>query len=319
MAVISSKDLLGYNDHGFHEKNLESYKENILKYDLKEEVAALKEMVIKQGQEISGLKEEVSLFNKKTKEQELLMHSQEKVKSDLQNVVQKQNEKIAEMQTVMKRQSSQIIVLKETVDHQSDRIRTLEIQLKTEELFENGENEDATDFTNVTGQYVFSNKNLPEAYAMNEGFNSTKSARKSRATASINIAFSTYLDHSLYHLSSGHVIKCNQVLLNVGNAYNTYTGSFTVPRAGVYLLTFTINCHISGTITYLKLISNNRNIIDAVCIPPGKFHDIMGGNTAIVQLSAGESVWLEVFGTTNGQLQTDGTYRYVSFSGVLLF
>ena len=107
-----------------------------------------------------------------------------------------------------------------------------------------------------------------------------------------------------------------------GNAYSTITGLFTVPKTGVYLLTFTINTHsdrISEIRTYVKLVSNNKNIIDAISILKATGRDQMGGNTAIVQLSAGESVWLEVFGTTNGQLQSDGNYRYVSFSGVLLF
>ena len=140
---------------------------------------------------------------------------------------------------------------------------------------------------------------------------------------STNIAFSAYLDHNLNHLTSGFLIKCNQALLNVGNAYNTITGIFTVPKTGVYLLTFTISSNnrhgMFETKTYIKLVSNGRNIIDGVSNLSAETSDQMGGNTAIVQLGAGESVWLEVFGGTNGHLQSDGYYRYVSFSGVLLF
>ena len=148
-----------------------------------------------------------------------------------------------------------------------------------------------------------------------------KIARKTRLLASANVAFSAYLDHSIYHLTSGYLIKCNKALLNVGNAYNTITGLFTVPQTGVYLLTFTINTHVgtSAATIFVKLVSNNKNIIDAVSKLPAGDYDQMGGNTAIVQLSAGESVWLEVFATTTGELQSDETFRYVSFSGVLLF
>ena len=248
----------------------------------------------------------------------MLINTQDKLISELENTAQKQNEKIADLQFVIKEHG------RETVDNHSGRIETLETELNSLKLFDNENIENDTDLTNVTGTYDISSKNTPDAHFINKGHNSVRPtiARKSRILASTNIAFSAYLDHDLDLLTTGHLVKCNQALLKVGNAYNTITGLFTVPKTRVYLLTFTINTHsdrISEIRTYVKLVSNNKNIIDAVFILKATGRDQMGGNTAIVQLSAGESVWLEVFGTTNGQLQSDGNYRYVSFSGVLLF
>ena len=340
MSVISSKELLGNNN--LQHDTIEGDKENQLESDLKNEVAALREMVLNQGQEtsglklkqeqeisglkqeISGMKQEIFLLNKKTKEQHMLIYSQDKLISELENVVEKQNEKIAELEVVTKQQSSKISFLKETVDTHWDRIKTLDMEENSPELFENGNTENGTALTNDTGTYDISSENINEPHFENKGHNAIPNiARKSRISASTNIAFSAYLDHNLNHLTSGYLIKCNQALLNVGNAYNTITGLFTVPKTGVYLLTFTINTNNRpSTIeakTYVKLVSNNKNIIDAVINIPVNTSDQMGGNTAIVQLSAGESVWLEVFGTTLGQLDSDRSYRYVSFSGVLLF
>ena len=134
------------------------------------------------------------------------------------------------------------------------------------------------------------------------------------------VAFSAYLDNKLTQLSTGHVIKCNKPLLNIGNAYNAHTGVFTVPTTGVYLLTFTICDNAPGHWTFVKLVVDDRNLVDAVLSPvPSGFSDFMGGNTAIVQLSASESVWLEVYNTATGELESEEKFRYVTFSGVLLF
>ena len=54
-----------------------------------------------------------------------------------------------------------------------------------------------------------------------------------RDVATERVAFSTYLDHEIYNMGQGHHIICNQVLLNDGNHYNSFTGIFTVPQTGV--------------------------------------------------------------------------------------
>ena len=58
--------------------------------------------------------------------------------------------------------------------------------------------------------------------------------------STVNVAFSAYLDHDENNLGAKETLVFNQILLNEGNSYNKYTGSFTAPTAGVYSFTFFI-------------------------------------------------------------------------------
>ena len=133
------------------------------------------------------------------------------------------------------------------------------------------------------------------------------------------VAFSAYLSNVINNMNMGYTIKCDQVLLNDGNAYSPYTGAFTVPQTGVYLLTFTITASNSADKTHVKLVSNNKNIVDAVAYVTGGNHHVMGGNTAIVRLISGEKVWMEIYAAAGVQLYSLPDYRWVTFSGVFLY
>ncbi|XP_052259149.1 heavy metal-binding protein HIP-like [Dreissena polymorpha] len=54
-----------------------------------------------------------------------------------------------------------------------------------------------------------------------------------------SVAFSAYLNRDAINLSRSHTIQFQGVVLNDGNAYNKYTGVFTVPLDGVYFLLIT--------------------------------------------------------------------------------
>ena len=142
--------------------------------------------------------------------------------------------------------------------------------------------------------------------------------QKQRQT-STRVAFSAYLSHAINNMSIGFTIKCDQVLLNDGNAYSPYSGTFTVPETGVYLLTFYITAANLGDRTHVKLVSKNVNIIDAVVSVKDSWHFTMGGNTAIVRLNSGDRVWMEIYDTAGVQLYSRLDYRWVTFSGVLLY
>ena len=136
---------------------------------------------------------------------------------------------------------------------------------------------------------------------------------------SSGVAFSAYLSHNINNMSIGFTIKCDQVLLNDGNAYSPYSGTFTAPKTGVYLLTFYITAVNLGDRTHVKLVSNNVNIIDAVVSVKDSWHFTMGGNTAIVRLNSGDRVWMEIYDTAGVELYSRLDYRWVTFSGVLLY
>ena len=54
-------------------------------------------------------------------------------------------------------------------------------------------------------------------------------------------AFSAYLNESVFHLSSGDIVKYDKVLLNEGDHYNSFTGVFTCPVDGMYMFSFFID------------------------------------------------------------------------------
>ena len=95
----------------------------------------------------------------------------------------------------------------------------------------------------------------------------------------------------------------------------------TVPSTGIWLLTYTIASYHHGYHIKVRLVVDNRHIVDAVAdsLRATTYKDDMTGNTAIIRLNAGESVWLEVFGNTNGELSSDSTSRLVTFSGAFLY
>ena len=132
------------------------------------------------------------------------------------------------------------------------------------------------------------------------------------------IAFSAYLGHQIDHLAPGHTVKCDQVILNDGGAYNSFTGAFTVPQTGVYLLTFNIDVYHDGRYEGVHLIVNNRKIVDAVAAGNDN-KDAMSGNTALIRLTQGESVWLETFFSADGELVSKSDLRLTTFSGILLY
>ena len=148
--------------------------------------------------------------------------------------------------------------------------------------------------------------------------NNGKGVLPKRDTATEGVAFSAYLDHEIYHMGSGHTIKCNQVLLNDGNHYNNFTGIFTVPQTGVYLLTFSFGVQHAPDKTSVRLVVNNREIVDATGQVLGTWQRSSSSNTAIIRLNLDESVWLENIITGSEVVSMQG-YRYTTFSGVRLY
>ena len=140
-----------------------------------------------------------------------------------------------------------------------------------------------------------------------------------RGVADEGVAFSAYLDHILGHVSAGHTIKCNRILTNRGHAYNEHTGQFTVPITGIYLLTFHFANKLNTGYLQVRLVVDDRPVVDGGADSIQFDHWSMGGNTVVVSLKTGETVWLEIVGDTGGEVESTNTERFTTFSGVLLF
>lgn len=139
-----------------------------------------------------------------------------------------------------------------------------------------------------------------------------------RSIESQPFAFSAYLGHNIPHTAVGHTIKCDQIILNYGNGYNAYTGVFTVRITGLYLFTFNIAVYNPNKYIGVRLVVDNRGIVDVIAGTHPYMHT-MAGNTAIIQVNENESVWLESFSSSDGEVISDPNSRVTTFSGALLY
>jgi len=122
-------------------------------------------------------------------------------------------------------------------------------------------------------------------------------------------------------MSPGYTVKFNRVHLNDGNGYNTHTGAFTAPMSGVYLFTYHWNSHYSST--YLELIVDDLQQAAAFSHPYPNHVETMVGQTVIIRVNAGQSVWVEEKQGPDGDIYVKpaGTpaSEYATFAGVLLY
>lgn len=127
------------------------------------------------------------------------------------------------------------------------------------------------------------------------------------------VAFTVYLDHAVSHLAVDQFIHFNKVLLNEGNAFNVSSGKFLCPQSGIHLFSFNLQSEGIG-LTAAKLVVDGINQLDAISTNPNE----MGGNTAVLRITVGQSVWVANHFRSDVELFDTDDFRYTSFSGVLL-
>ena len=293
-----------------------------------------------------------SRINKQDSEMEIMKRVIRKLKTNvnekgtiLKQVLQENKKCVAELQSPKHSIEHIEKVVNSELAHDNDprkaiieNSKNVKVSLNTKSVRSSGETNQASDKItsmktgiNVTTSELVGNDNrtiLRKGISMSGLYEGGKQIRKQfrngkgvlskRDTVTEGVAFSAYLDHSIYQMGIGHHIICNQALLNDGNHYNTFTGTFTVPQTGVYLLTFNFGIeHINEVIT-VRLVVNNRPIVDAIVQVTGTHQRISSGNTAIIKLNHGESVWLEN-AVSNGEVISGYTYKWTTFSGLLLY
>ncbi|XP_052766112.1 complement C1q subcomponent subunit A-like [Mya arenaria] len=128
-------------------------------------------------------------------------------------------------------------------------------------------------------------------------------------------AFSAVLDHTVEHVQIGQKIVFNKVLLNNQRVYSSNTGAFRAPDDGLYMFTYFIAQGTTGQ-SWVQLMKNGQVLNAAVADSQSQFHDTQGGNVAIVQLQAGDEVWVEEFHQSNARVY--GGAPFSTFSGVIL-
>ena len=279
--------------------------------EFKEEISILNGTSHQQGLEIAGLKKENNVLKDEIREQQIRIKVNDRELTDINRIIQEQAQRFVNTAENAKR-------LHKEADHQINYTKTKEKENNVmKEMFssQNGGLKHANNWrTHENGlhsSHTFSkDKRSVDEVKLND---------QGRGVGDEGVAFSAYLDHRLDHVSAGHTIKCNRILTNRGHAYNEHSGQFTVPITGIYLLTFHFANKLSTGYTSVRLVVDDRSVVDAGADSIQFDHWSMGGNTVIVSLTAGELVWLEIVGSTGGEVESSDPERFTTFSGVLLF
>ena len=271
--------------------------------------------------EINKLKETVSGQKKIITD---LKYSKIEIENKLKSEIYQQNEEIRSLK------------LNNTMKHKEMSVTAMDKHSPDElsQVKPNSDNVDNTDAANGTliGKQTINkieiyrdkeigggaNKQPGKINNLKSSLSTRKMTRLTKRQVSGEIAFSAYLSYIIPHLAPGHTIKYDQIIINDGNAYNHYTGIFTVPTTGVYLLTFHFDVQDNRK-EGIKLVVNNRNIVDAVASGLSGYGNNMGGKTAIIKLIQGEKVWLESYDSADGEILSTTSYKLTTFAGVLLY
>ncbi|XP_045211439.2 collagen alpha-1(X) chain-like [Mercenaria mercenaria] len=146
------------------------------------------------------------------------------------------------------------------------------------------------------------------------GGNGTTRGRRSFLQSSM-AAFTVLMDHVILAQPANTPLVFNRVITNLGIAYNSHTGKFTAPQDGVYLFSYSMHVNRIGQ-SFLQLVRNGVQIVGSVTESTNDYGDTQGGSTAVIDLFAGDQVWVEVFYDENDRLE--GKYGGTSFTGALL-
>ncbi|KAK6468769.1 multimerin-2-like, partial [Huso huso] len=107
-------------------------------------------------------------------------------------------------------------------------------------------------------------------------------------------------------------IRFDQVLLNIGSAYNRKTNKFTCPYSGVYQFFFSANNGRKTTTNLWLTVDGNRMIQNYIDLPK-----YTTGNLSfiIMTLKKGNVVWVM---QEKGSSWSDPQSRLITFGGMLI-
>ncbi|KAL4222494.1 hypothetical protein ACF0H5_018533 [Mactra antiquata] len=137
-----------------------------------------------------------------------------------------------------------------------------------------------------------------------------------------HVAFTVYLSHILRNLGTNQPVVFNKVILNDGGGYSTHTGIFNVPTTGVYLFSWSVTAKKMYDEhpyeVWVKLVINSNHQLGAVAESRNDTFDSQGSNSAVVQCTENDEVWISHY-SLYPDLFGDDNERTTSFMGVLLY
>ena len=137
------------------------------------------------------------------------------------------------------------------------------------------------------------------------------------------VAFYAYISKDFTHIGNGHVFVFDTVVTNSGNAYNNYSGIFTVPSSGLYAFSYSIavaGYHMSGDHDSnfgeisVQLVRNGSPCGSIAADTEASSDDEMATGFAILSLDAGDIVRVVSQNSGQGTFRSN-TYEHWAFSG----
>lgn len=134
-----------------------------------------------------------------------------------------------------------------------------------------------------------------------------------------NVAFSLSLSRTTGHSTvyESQVLAYADVLLDIGNGYNTGTGIYTVPVSGVYVFTWSTTAGVNNVIDTLLMINSQvRGALNSDAGSVSLWNESTG--LIIASVNQGDRVFVRV-GKRAGGIVHVFDEAWTTFSGWRLF
>ncbi|XP_048735287.2 uncharacterized protein LOC125650808 [Ostrea edulis] len=129
-------------------------------------------------------------------------------------------------------------------------------------------------------------------------------------------AFYAYMSHDEPNPGPHHTLIFDVPVTNLGNGYNHFSGTFSVPSSGVYVFSWTIHCSDRGYI-YSQLVAND-DVLGAILTNSESTIDWISTTGLVVkEVNHGDVVYVRtdpVHGPV-GDIKSSSTHYRTSFSG----
>ncbi|XP_076847131.1 uncharacterized protein LOC143492631 [Brachyhypopomus gauderio] len=226
----------------------------------------------------------------------------------LRDTVYQQGTALMELKTEMKYMQQENTDLKTKLTRQIKKIKALETKMETM-------NKDISEQSSANQGEVEKLKKTTAALAKRLTVSEGTVKKMRKFIEKPQVAFSATLSGSVGPLNSLTTLIYSKVFTNIGDSYNSATGVFTAPAAGVYYFRFTA---CGGSIGHYSGVSMYRNQERLTNLyeynNSGYVQYISGGLT--LQLDKGDTVDMRI---QSSHKLYDDSYNRNTFSGFLLF
>ena len=124
------------------------------------------------------------------------------------------------------------------------------------------------------------------------------------------VAFSARLQTRLISSKNSEKVVFDQIVTNIGSAYDASSGIFTTPTDGVYVFAWTVLTNPGYLFDTELVVDGNIKLYNAADSGGGKSYE-SSGCTGVLQLKSGEKVWIRKHGQYGNLLRS----QWSSFSG----